>query len=291
MQYTLPFCLASLPVAPCNESGNGRVVEALLRERLENKRAAIDLLLTATHHSWEEAFYISLARAFGFHTNGIPFEQLARHTPLAYLNKHHDSLFQLTALLLGQSGLLTTDNPWGEEGQQLLREYGFLRTKFSLNPIDASLWRRAGVPAEVRIRQFALLLHRSEFLFSRLMEEEDREQMIALFAPKTDTAAPQRVILPPAIGRRSIEVLLINVVYPYRYTYHLSRHNPQKAEGVLELYRQTPAEDNRIIRLWQSALQAEQVFEHGLHTAADTQAALQLYNTRCTPNRCRRCFE
>ncbi len=290
MPQSLPGCLSSLPATPCNEQVGSAAIEALLKERLEDKRAAIGLLLTATQHSWEEAFYVSLARAFGFHTNSTPFEQLARQTPLAYLNKHHDSLFQLTALLLGQSGLLATAHPLDEEEQQLLREYGFLRTKFSLTPINAALWRRAGVPAEVRIRQFARLLQQSEFLFSRLMEESDLEQMVSIFALKSDTT-PQRVTLPPAIGRRSVEVLLINVVYPYRYAYHLSRHNIQKAEEIFRLYRQTPAEDNHIIRIWQTASKTEQVFGHGLHTAADTQAALQLYNTRCMRNHCTHCFD
>lgn len=290
MLQSLPVCLSSLPVAHCSEQAGGAVVEALLRERLEDKHAAIGLLLTATQHSWEEAFYISLARAFGFHTNSTPFEQLARQTPLAYLNKHHDSLFQLTALLLGQSGLLTANRSLDEEGQQLLREYRFLRIKFSLNSIDATLWRRAGVPAEVRIRQFARLLQQSEFLFSRLMEESDLEQMVSIFAPNSDTT-PQRVTLPPAIGRRSVEILLINVVYPYRYAYHLSRHNIQKAEEVFRLYQQTPAEDNHIIRLWQTTSQAEQILGHGLHTAADTQATLQLHDTRCMRNHCTRCFD
>ncbi len=289
MPQTLPACFSSLSVAHSSEQVDSAVVEALLQERLEDKRAAIELLLIVTHHSWEDAFYISLARAFGFHTNSTPFEQLARQTPLAYLNKHHNSLFQLTALLLGQSGLLTTNHPLEKEGQQLLREYEFLRTKFSLSPIDATLWRRAGVPAEIRIRQFARLLQQSELLFSRLMEESDLEQMVSVFALKSDLS-PQRITLPPAIGRRSIELILLNVVYPYRYAYHLSRRDIQKAKEVFRLYRQTPAEDNRIIRLWQTVPQAEHIFGYGLHTAADTQAALQLYNTRCMRNHCTLCF-
>lgn len=243
--------------------------EALLRERLEVKRQNINTLLAATHTSWEEAFYISLARAFGFHTNSRPMEQLTQQTPLAYLNKHHDSLFQLTALLLGQSGLLAEWNATDTERQQLLNEYHFLAKKFSLNKIDPTQWRRAGVPVEIRIRQFALLLQQSESLFSKLMEESDIEKMVALFTPEgSEQTAPQRLTLPPAIGRRSIEGLLINVVFPYQYAYHLWRNNAPKAEQVLHLYEGLPAEDNYVVRRYQAS-------GYAMLTAADSQAALQ----------------
>ena len=51
--------------------------KTLLRKRLECKRASIMRLLEITKGSWEHALYISLARNFGFHTNSLPFEQLA----------------------------------------------------------------------------------------------------------------------------------------------------------------------------------------------------------------------
>ena len=98
----------------------------LLRKRLDCKHASIKRLLEITKGSWEHALYISLARNFGFHTNSLPFEQLAINTPLSYLQKHRNSLFQLTALLMGQAGLI--DEP------AMLKEYDFLRTKFSLTP-------------------------------------------------------------------------------------------------------------------------------------------------------------
>lgn len=81
----------------------------LLRKRLDCKRASIERLLEITNGSWEHALYISLARNFGFHTNSVPFEQLAINTPLSYLQKHRNSLFQLTAILLGQAGFLESD--------------------------------------------------------------------------------------------------------------------------------------------------------------------------------------
>ena len=108
--------------------------QTMLTRRLNCKKDSIRRLLALTTNSWEEAFYISLAHYFGFHTNGIPFEQLAINTPLSCLRKHKDNLLQLTAILMGQSGLL-------DESDELYSEYAFLRTKFALQPINPSMWK------------------------------------------------------------------------------------------------------------------------------------------------------
>ena len=80
---------------------------ALLTERLEQKMDAIESLLKEKNQHWEEAFYITLARNFGFGTNSQAFECLAKSIPLSVLGKHKDQLIQLEAILLGQAGLLT----------------------------------------------------------------------------------------------------------------------------------------------------------------------------------------
>jgi len=231
----------------------------LLRKRLECKCASIKRLLEITHGSWEHAFYISLARNFGFHTNSVPFEELAIATPLSCLRKHRDNLFQLTAILLGQSGLPMKD-------EALAREYEFLRTKFSLTPIDGSLWKLGRVrpqnSPERRIRQFANLLYRSEFLFSKVIELQDVTALSELFAQDR-------------FGQSSVDILLINTVVPYKYAYTPSAH-------VLELMQQIAPEDNTVIRQWRTLGQQ-------VNDAADTQALLHLYQNYCQHHDCVNC--
>ncbi len=231
----------------------------LLRKRLECKRASIQRLLEITHGSWEHAFYISLARNFGFHTNSVPFEELAIATPLSCLRKHRDNLFQLTAILLGQSGLPIHD-------ESLAREYDFLRAKFSLTPIDGSLWKLGRIrpqnSPERRMRQFANLLYRSEFLFSRIIELTDIDALAELFAQD-------------GMGKASVDILLINTVIPYKYAY--------KPEPLaFELMEQIAAEDNTIVRQWR--MLGQQV-----RNAADTQALLHLYQNYCQHHDCVNC--
>ena len=245
--------------------------KALLFKRLECKRSSILRLLEITQGSWEHAFYISLARNFGFHTNSQPFEQLALNTPLSCLQKHRNSLFQLTAILLGQAGLITND-------ASLAKEYAFMRTKFSLTPLEGSQWKHARLrpqnSPELRIRQFAALLWQSEFLFSRIQSTDDIEQLAELFVLQADQCPP--------MGRSSINILLINTILPYKYAYALQRNETVKARAIATLMEQIPAEDNTIIRQWRMLGQS-------VHSAADTQALLHLYQHYCQPHGCVNC--
>lgn len=240
--------------------------KTLLHKRLECKRASIERLLEITKGSWEHALYISLARNFGFHTNSVPFEELAINTPLSYLRKHRNSLFQLTALLLGQAGLIQND-------KALEKEYEFLRTKFSLTPLDASVWKNARLrpqnSPELRIRQFAQLIFQSESLLSKILDTDDLKNLIPLFAVDK-------------MGRSSIDILLINTVIPYKYAYALHKQDTEKAEQAMALMEYIAPENNTIIRQWR-------ILGQQVNNAADTQALLHLYQNYCQHHECINC--
>ena len=250
--------------------------KTLLNKRLECKKASIDRLLEITKGSWEHALYISLARNFGFHTNSLPFEQLAINTPLSYLQKHRNSLFQLTALLMGQSGGL---EPGGfchsDDREALAKEYGFLRTKFGLTPMDPSIWKHARLrpqnSPELRIRQFAQLIYQSEALLSKILDTNEPKDMVSLFEFK-DPNVPQ-------LGKSSIDILLINTVIPYKYAYAKQHNSHRDAFAMME---QIPAENNSIIRQWR-------VLGQEVKNAADTQALLHLYQNYCQHHECINC--
>ena len=253
--------------------------KTLLYKRLECKRASIERLLEITKGSWEHALYISLARNFGFHTNSLPFEQLAINTPLSYLQKHRNSLFQLTAMLMGQAGLLERPNPDpSPKGREnLLKEYAFMRAKFGLTPMDASIWKHGKLrpqnSPELRIRQFAELLHKSENLLSKILDTDDLKELEELFTVDK-------------MGKSSIDILLINTVIPYKYAYAKHRGlEPSSlihAAKIMTLMEQIPAENNTIVRQWR-------VLGQQIKNAADTQALLHLYQNYCQHHECINC--
>lgn len=239
--------------------------KTLLRKRLECKQASIMRLLEITKGSWEHALYISVARNFGFHTNSLPFEQLAINTPLSYLQKHRNSLFQLTALLMGQASLI--DEP------AMQKEYDFLRIKFNLTPMDGSVWKHGRLrpqnSPELRIRQFAQLLYQSENLFSKILDTSDLKDL-------------QQLFMVDKMGKSSIDILLINTVIPYKYAYALYKNNPAEAEEAMKLMEHIAPENNTIIRQWR-------VLGQAIRNAADTQALLHLYQNYCQHHECINC--
>ena len=239
--------------------------KTLLKKRLECKRASIMRLLEITKGSWEHALYISLARNFGFHTNSLPFEQLAIITPLSYLQKHRNNLFQLTALLMGQAGLI--------EDKELAKEYAFLQTKFGLTPMDGGVWKHARMrpqnSPELRIQQFAQLLYQSDNLLSKILDINDLKELQKLF--EVDK-----------MGKSSIDILLINTVIPYKYAYALYRNDARQAEKAQALLENIPAENNTIVRQWR-------VLGQEIKNAADTQALLHLYQNYCQHHECINC--
>ena len=256
--------------------------KALLLKRIECKQQSIQQILQITQQSWVHAFYISLAHNFGFHTNGIAFETLAINTPLSCLQKHRNSLFQITALLLGQSGLLNAITAIDEERRVLWNEYEFLRKKFMLTPMNPVVWKKARMrpqnAPEIRIRQFAQLIHQEEFLFAELMQARDINKMVEILQPQVSDTPPLQNT--PIMGRKSIDILLINTVLPYQYAYNKLQ---QKTDNdIIQLMEEIPAEDNSIIKQWKQLGQS-------IHSAADTQALLHLYQNYCQPHQCYNC--
>ena len=110
-------------------------MEALLSERLERKTHDIFLLLDAYQTDWNEVFYITLTRNFGFGVNNDAFERLAKSLPLRCIQKQRNSHSQIEAMLFGQAGMLEEEND-DHYYRLLQREYDFLRHKFGLSPME-----------------------------------------------------------------------------------------------------------------------------------------------------------
>ncbi len=267
-------------------------LNSLIFERLEEKANAIFNLLQDNKNNWEEAFYITLARNFGFGINGDAFEQLARSLPLTFLGKHKNNLFQLEALLFGQSGLLSNDTS-DDYQKALLKEYDFLKLKFNLTPIDSSQWkflrlRPANFPP-VRIAQFASLIHHSSKLFSRIIENPNIETLQQLFNCEpsdywkthflfgSKSAAKSK-----KLSKSSAHIILINTVVPFLFCYGKKKQDEDIQSKAIELLEKIPAEKNSIIEHWKElGIEAD--------SAYFSQALLQLKKNYCDNKKCLQC--
>ena len=265
---------------------------ALLTERLEQKKNTIGQLLLENNQYWEEAFYITLARAFGFGTNSQAFESLARSLSISVLGKHKDNIIQLEALLFGQAGLLNTEQQ-DDYSAQLKKEYDFLRSKYRLKPLEGSQWKLLRLRPDnfphVRIAQFAALIHTSTKLFSKIVEDPEIESLRKLFETEPSTYWKTRYLFASEsalhikkLGTQSINSIIINTVVPFLFCYAEHKSNDALKNKAFQMLEEIPAEKNSILFGWQKlGVSAENAF--------DSQALLQLKKQYCDERKCLRC--
>jgi hypothetical protein len=74
-------------------------MSALQTERLSQKTDAIEARVKQCNGDWENAYFVTLARNYGFGINGDAFEQWAYHLPLRAVDHHRDDLFQIEAII------------------------------------------------------------------------------------------------------------------------------------------------------------------------------------------------
>jgi len=267
-------------------------LERLTVERLAQKTEAVESVLHKNQNNWEETFYQLLARNFGTKVNAEPFSWLAESLPLTILGKHKNSLFQIEALVFGQSGLL--DNIFEEDyPKRLQREYTFLQKKYQLKPISGVAWkfsrlRPANLPT-VRLAQFAKLIFQSSNLFSKILESSTIEEIEQLFDVQLEgywlthyTFGKTSAKRQKSLGQQTMQLLIINTIAPFLFLYGKRKSESCYQDKALQLLEMLPPESNRIIRGWK-ALGVEP------DSAYRTQALLQLKNEYCTAKRCLDC--
>lgn len=265
----------------------------LMIERLQDKTNEILERLALNQNNWNETFYQFLARNFGFKTNAVPFELLAKSLPVSILGKHKNNLQQLEALLFGQSGLLNQELFGDDYFLNLRTEYEFLSKKYGLKPVAGHLWkflrlRPVNFPT-VRIAQLAALIHQSSGLFSEIIETEQLNQLQKLFDVRASAYWDHHYKFSSLsrksskhLGDNAVNNLIVNTVVPFLFVYGEQNNKHFLKDRALEWLDQLPAETNSIITKWEGlGVQPQSAFE--------TQALLQLKNRYCAEKRCLKC--
>ena len=267
-------------------------MSALQMERFEQKATLLNERLKRCQGNWEDAFFITLARNFGFGLNGDAFETWAHQLPFRAVDKHRNDLFQIEAIFFGQAGILEDSNGDGYY-LRLKKEYTYLQHKFGLIPMDASLWRflrlRPANFPHIRIAQLACLYHRAYGLLSRIMETETLQGVRDILKGGTSEywlthytfggSSPSR---PKALSNTSLDLLIINTVVTFLYAYGLHKGNRVLCARAGSFLEELKAENNYITRMWE---------QYGMKAsnAADSQALIQLKKEYCDKKKCLYC--
>ena len=265
---------------------------ALQMERFEQKATLLNERLKRCQGNWEDAFFITLARNFGFGLNGDAFETWAHRLPFRAVDKHRNDLFQIEAIFFGQAGILEDSDGDGYY-LRLKKEYTYLQRKFGLIPMDASLWRflrlRPANFPHIRIAQLACLYHRAYGLLSRIMETETLQGVRDILKGGTSEywlthytfggSSPSR---PKTLSNTSLDLLIINTVVTFLYAYGLHKGNRVLCARAGSFLEELKAENNYITRMWeQCGMKAS--------NAADSQALIQLKKEYCDKKKCLYC--
>ena len=275
---------------------------ALQTERLEQKTEAIRHRAELCGGSWEDAYFMTLARNYGFSINGEAFEQWARNIPLQAIAHHRDDLFQIEAVFMGQAGLLELEaipdyyqQTALNEGYfaKLRNEYLYLAHKFSMKPMDYKFWRflrlRPQNFSHIRISQLANLYYQRKAGLSQLMECETIEQLKTILSSHVTPYWETHYTFGSTSNKNekrlsygSINLLMINTAIPMLFAIGRHRGKEVLCDRAFDFLEQLKAENNHIIRMWQQV---------GLpvKTAGDSQALIQLKKEYCDKKECLRC--
>jgi hypothetical protein len=277
-------------------------MSALEAERLERKTKDIRWRAEHCDGSWESAYFVTMARNYGFGINSEPMEQWAFAMPLTVVAHHRDDLFQIEALFMGQAGLLNPESiPERHRDaaiaddyfQKMRREYQFLAHKYSLSPIDHRLWRFLRLRPQnfphIRISQLANLYYQNKTDLSRLAEAETldaaKEMLATQVTPYWQTHYAfgcESAKNEKHLSASSVNLLLINTVVPMLFAYGRHRQDDKLCDRAFDFLESLRAEDNTIVRTWR---------EVGLtvDNAGDSQALIQLKKVYCDRRDCLRC--
>ena len=267
-------------------------MSTLLTERLERKVSDIFTRLEQNKDDWNEAFYITLTRNFGFGSNGDAFEWLARSLPFRTIRKQRCNSLQIEALLFGQAGLLveTLDDPYY---QLLQQEYQFLQKKYKLKPVEYGLIKQLRMRPinfpHLRLAQLAAIWTHHDTLFSRILEDNQLETLKECFDVSLsefwDTHyhflynSPMKK---KTIGLKTTHIILINTVIPILFAYGKKKQKPAYCVQALHMLENIPPERNSLITNFTDAGIA-------VKNAGDTQALIQLQREYCEKKKCLYC--
>jgi hypothetical protein len=267
-------------------------LDRMMMERLEEKAKRVFSVLKKVNQDWDETAYRLLGRNFGFMVNAEPFMRLTELLPLKIIGKHANSPHQVMALLFGMAGFL--NKPADDEQLKLLREFEFLRTKYSLGqPMHRAQWkygkmRPPNFPT-VRLAEFASVIIQQPNLFSWMLSAPNVKEMSAVlsrdlpeywlnhydFGKKLKSGIN-------AFGGTSMANVLINTAAPLLAAYARQTDDQKLMDKAVKLLEELPPESNRYTTRW-SALGRKP------KSAFDSQAMIGLYKNYCNRKKCLNC--
>lgn len=291
-RYVLPMCGDSL--SEVEDIFRTDWLTALAFERLNRKADDVTERLNSVSGDWLQTVFVTLARGLGFGANADNMERMARSVPVRRLLQHSDNIETVEAMLFGQAGLLSAQNPADSYEKYLMSEYAFYARKFGLAPIERPVWQMSA-------RNMSNTPHRRIALLAAIVRQYGSDLARRLAG---DAVAPGKILFSDVtlseywtysyafgrtsgsrlstMGRQSRELLLINVIAPLVYARGLATGRYEYLDRAVALWESLPGEQNSITKGFEA---------HGIEIrdAFTGQALIQLHREYCERRRCPEC--
>ena len=266
-------------------------MERLFIERLERKYIPIEQLLKETENDWEAVLFCMLAKNFGLNTNGETFFKIAKSIPFSIIRKESSEVENLESLLFGTADLFPMDVQ-DNYTKDLKKRFDYISQKHQLKkaiiePVQFFKHRPDNFPT-IRLAQLAMLYHKQQNLFSKVVVSKTVKELYKLFEVtisdywqthyQFDKESPKKK---KQFSKSFIDLLVINTIVPIQFAYAKSL-GKETSESLLDLLREVAAEKNIIIEKFSNfGIKAKNAFE--------TQSLLQLKNEYCNHGKCLQC--
>ncbi|MGC6470424.1 MAG: DUF2851 family protein [Flavobacteriales bacterium] len=260
-------------------------------ERMEQKSKQIIIEFEENTNDWETTFYNSLSYSLGLKVNAFAFLRLAKLLPLNVLKKHRDNLLQMEALLFGTAGFLK--NVVDSYGNDLKKEYQFLKHKYKLNEMEETEWmflrlRPASFPT-IRIAQLAQLIYSNPNLFSKIISCNHISELKAMFSVQLDGYwmnhyhfKKKSVQKKKKLGQQIVDGIIINSICPLLVIYSKRKNLLEYQDKAIRFLEDTAAEYNIITKRFSE-------FGLEISSAFHSQALIQLKSKYCDIKNCLNC--
>ncbi|MDN3677982.1 DUF2851 family protein [Flavobacterium paronense] len=265
--------------------------ERLFVERLERKYNPIEQLLKETENNWEAVLFCMLAKNFGLNTNGETFMKMAKLIPFSIIRKESADVANLESLLFGTTDLFPLDVQ-DNYTKDLKNRFEYISQKHQLkkgtiDPVQFFKHRPDNFPT-IRLAQLAMLYHKQQNLFSKVIVARTVKELRQLFEItitdywqthyQFDKESPKKK---KQFSKSFIDLLIINTIVPIQFA-NAKSLGKEASESLLDLLREIAAENNIIIEKFSNfGIKAKNAFE--------SQSLLQLKNEYCNRSKCLQC--
>ena len=269
-------------------------LDSMLVERLKQKTELIKQQLVKCNYNWNQIFFQQLAKSMGLKVNALGMEELAKNTSVLLFSKLGNNKLAIESILFGQAGFLEENKVDEEYYSALKKEYEFHKVKNNLVSITKESWKfskmRPSHFPTLRLAQLSQLIASNFSLFDYFIHKKISIDKIYKklncsiidgfwYTHYTfDTESKPRN---KSIGKTLIDSIIINTISPFLYIYGIYKDEEVYVEKAMELLEELPAEDNKIIRLFDKEIEVQ--------SAANSQGLIHCYKELCIEKKCLEC--